>query len=181
MEIEQLPAEFQEFKDCKVQFEKNVQLLELDGHLKNFAKIDSKFQKLEYLEGLSLKNVFDNFYEVIEDEADCSSFSAENRQRIKSLKLLSMYNELERYNSQEFESQPEFKQVSYDEVARRIQELQVQNIKDCQFVNDMKFKLQDIKAQEKYDNLYSMIKKVFPKNIQEAETAPGSDEEKLLD
>ena len=45
----------------------------------------------------------------------------------------------------------------------------------------MKFKLQDIKAQEKYDNLYSMIKKAFPKNIQEAETAPGSDEEKLLD
>jgi hypothetical protein len=120
-----LPTAFQEFIDRKVLFEKNVQLLELDGHLKNFDSIRSKFDNLEYLEKLSLEHVFNNFHEVIEDEADCSSFSAENRKRIKSLKLLSMYNELESYNSQEFESKPQFREVSYDEVVRRIKELQV--------------------------------------------------------
>ncbi len=62
--------------------------------------------RLRYLGELSLKELFDNFYQVIEEpsvwEADCSSFSKENRQRMQALKLLTMFNQIERYDDQEF-------------------------------------------------------------------------------
>jgi hypothetical protein len=88
---------------------------------------------------------------VIEDAfaslPDSSNFSKENRQRIQSLKLLCMYIELERYGSQEMESEPQFKEVSLEEVSLRIREFQIeaQTVKDSQFICEMRLKLQDIK------------------------------------
>ena len=67
-----------------------------------------------------MEHIYDNFYEVIDTQADVSNFSAENRQRIKSLKLLSMYNEIENFNNQEFQSKPKFRIVSFDEVSSHL-------------------------------------------------------------
>ena len=125
-----------------------------------------KLVRLRYLGELSLKEVFDNFYQVIEDhsvwEADCSSFSIENRLGMQSLKLLTMMIEIERYNDQEFQSKPEFKLVTLEDVSKRIDEFErdcdPESVKDVRFECKMRRKLESIQNKEKFDELFSKLK-----------------------
>jgi hypothetical protein len=61
-ELEKLPAEFQEFKDVTTKLSLNVKLIELAEHLKDLEHFGTRFEKLKYLEHLSLEHIFDNFY-----------------------------------------------------------------------------------------------------------------------
>jgi len=61
---------------------------------------------------------------------------------------LTMFNQIERYNDQEFQSKPEFMEVTLEDVSKRIDDFErncdSQSVKDVRFECKMRSKLQDI-------------------------------------
>ena len=124
-DLQKLPEEFEAFNDQKIRLVNKVDLILLDVHLGDLNLFTQRFEKLKYLEHLSIEDIFDNFYQVISNaEKTClpnfSSFSPENRERMQQLQFLNMKIELDRYNDQEYSGKPEYMKVTYEDVLKSI-------------------------------------------------------------